>query len=414
MILPNNGKVVIFDDQISEVASLMAGLSHEKIPFVYFSDINGDDIPDQPIDNVRIIFLDLLLIDDNEPPVKKVISSLISRLRRTLSVNNGPYILIYWSTQRRKYGKALEMELSKRKLAPYKPFEILSLTKPSTLEKIKIELYNRFDKFKSLKAFFLFESIVNSAGGNIVNQFSNVFSVDGSWDKNLKDVLYKMGEARVGEENFKGLSDVNKIKNSLLTISSTMCEKINELIYDSSFSDIHFDPLAKYDTSLEAKAKFNTRLHLFKPIDSPIRSGNIYFVNRNKTLTSEILSKLKDPKKNIDDSKVKLLFIDLTPVCDYSQDKSYVRGVFGLLVKDVDKKLLKQPKPAFCKYSPLFFIEGEVFKLVLDFRYSDSILSGKFDERNWKPTFRISYELLAEFQAEYSKYINRPGFVSMY
>ncbi len=414
MMLPDNGKVVIIDDKIDEVINLISGLSAEKIPFVYYKDESGDDLPETPLQNVRIIFLDLLLIDDNAPPVKKVVSSIISRLKRVLSKDNGPYILIYWSTKRRKYSSALERELSKNSLKEYKPFEILSLSKPSTIEKVQEELAIRFEKFKSLKAFFLFESIANRTAGNIVNQFSYIFSVDGSWDKNLKDVLYKMGEARVGEANFKALSDSEKIKNSLLTISTTIDENIEKSISACDFDEINFDTLHKYDTTIEAKAKFNSRLHLFEPIAGPIKSGNIYFLRNRKAISNEIIDKAKEPHADFQYFRSKVFFLDLTPVCDYSQDKKYVRGVYGILVEKDDLKLFKKSLPAFCKKSPILFIEKRLTIMILDFRFSESMLSKEFKKKDWNASHKISNELLNEFQAELSKYINRPGFTSMY
>lgn len=414
MMLPDNGKVVIIDDKIDEVINLISGLSAEKIPFVYYKDESGDDLPETSLKNVRIIFLDLLLIDDNAPPVKKVVSSIISRLKRIISEDNGPYILIYWSTQRKKYSKALERELSKKSLKNYKPFEILSLSKPSSIEKVQEELAKRFEKFKSLKAFFLFESIANKTAGNIVNQFSNIFSVDGSWDKNLKDVLYKMGEARVGEVNYKALPDSEKIKNSLLTISTTIDENIEKSISICDFDEIDFDSLHKYDTTIEAKAKFNSRLHLFAPISGSIKSGNIYFLRNRKTISNEIIDKAKDPQANIQNFKPNVFFLDLTPVCDYSQDKKYVRGVYGVLVEKDDMKLFKKSMPAFCKKSPTLFIDKKVTTMILDFRFSESMLSQEFKKKDWSASHKISNELLNEFQAELSKYINRPGFTSMY
>ena len=56
MILPNNGKAVIIDDQLSEAFPLMTLLSQEKVPFVYFQDEGGDDLPEEPLKNIRLIF----------------------------------------------------------------------------------------------------------------------------------------------------------------------------------------------------------------------------------------------------------------------------------------------------------------------------------------------------------------------
>ena len=413
MILPDNGKVVIIDDKIDEVIELISGLSAEKIPFVYYKDELGADLPSTPLNNVRLLFLDLLLIDDNKPTVKTVISTLVSRLKKIIPHDNGPYILIYFSSTRRIYGKAFERELSKKSLSNYKPFLCLSITKPTNLEKVKKELEKKFDDFKSLKAFLLLESVTNKAASKVVNQFTGIFTVDGTWDKNLKDVLYKTGEARVGQETFKGLDNNGKIKSALLTISSTIDESIEGEMNELDFTGINFDPLVKYDTTSDAKAKFNSRLHLFSSDNLLIRSGAIYLLRNKKAMRNEIISKLRDPKNETVIS-AKLFFIDLTPVCDYSQDKKYVRGVYGLLWSGNDEKVLKKSKPAFSKSSPLLFINNQGQYLILDFRFCQSMLFDEFKKLNWKPAYKVSGELLNEFQSEFSKHISRPGYTSIY
>jgi hypothetical protein len=413
MILPDNGKVVIIDDKIDDVIELISGLSSERIPFVYYKDELGDDLPSEPLNNVRILFLDLLLIDDNRPPVKNVISTLITRIKKIIPKNNGPYILIYFSSTRRIYGKAFERELAKKKLKDYRPFLTLSISKPTNITKVKSELQTKFNNFKSMKAFLTLESVTNKATSKVINHFSDIFSVDGTWDKNLKDVLYKTGEARVGEVNFKTLGNEDKVKNALLSLSSTLDENIDREINNLNFSEISFDPLVKYDTTEEAKAKFNSRLHLFELNQSVIKSGVLYFLRKNKSITDEILDKLRDPKKT-SAIESKLFFIDLTPICDYSQDKKYVRGVYGIMVSKSDEKNFKNSRPAFSKFSPIIFHDDDTRRLILDYRFSKSILLSEFEKLKFKPVFRISNELLIEFQSDFAKHISRPGYISIY
>jgi len=415
MILPDNGKVVIIDDKYDEVKNLMSGLSSEKIPFVYYQDETGGDLPDTPLKNIRLIFLDLLLIDNSEQPVKKVISTIVSRLKKIISVDNGPYILIYWSTKRKKYSKALERELNKKRLSDYKPFEILRLSKPSSISNVKQELATRFDKFKSLKAFLLLESITNKSIGDVVNQFTKIFTVDGSWDKNLKDVLYKTGEARVGEDNFKPLDNPKKIQNSLLTISSTIDETIEKAINEIDFKEVSFDSITKYDTTLEAKAKFNSKLHVFNNIDSSIKSGTVYKSRKYKKTKDKILERLVNSPADLSRIKPETVLFDLTPVCDYSQDKEYVRAVYGICINDTGYKHLKARKfrQQFYRELPHIYFNGEIKYIILDYRFSFSILKSEFQRIKLKPLFKISNELLVELQADFSKHVNRPGIISL-
>jgi len=111
MILPNNGKVVIIDDVPDEVLGLMSALSKEKIPFHYYHEEDGSDLPDDHLDNIRLIFLDLMLISDAENTKDAVvIGAIATRLKQILSIDNGPYALVIWSTKENQYKKKLIKE----------------------------------------------------------------------------------------------------------------------------------------------------------------------------------------------------------------------------------------------------------------------------------------------------------------
>ena len=60
MIIPKQGRVVIVDNEIDDVKSLMAALSKEGISFTYF---NGgvDTLPETPLNGVKVVFFDLEL-----------------------------------------------------------------------------------------------------------------------------------------------------------------------------------------------------------------------------------------------------------------------------------------------------------------------------------------------------------------
>jgi hypothetical protein len=415
MILPDNGKVVIIDDKIEDVIELISGLSSEKIPFVYYKDELGEDLPNEPLNNVRIVFLDLLLIDDNKPAVKNVVSTLISRIKRIIPKNNGPYILIYFSSTKKIYGKAFERELNKKALKNYKPILSLSISKPTNLEKVKLELRSKFDKFKSFKAFLLLESITNKATSNAVNYFTSIIpSDDTNFDKKLKDILYQTGEARVGKENFTELSNGKKIKNSLLTLSSTIAENFDTAINELDFDEIAFEQVTKKDTSEEAKSKVNSRLHIFQNTNSPIKSGTVFKITKNKSLLNSILDTFNEKHSIDDNAKPQLLLIDITPVCDYSQDKNYSRGVYALLLEtDKYKNKNGEKSQSFFGFSPLLHLNNKTQRIIIDYRHITSFSKAEFEKLKLKPWFKLGSEITIEFQSDTSKHINRPGIISV-
>ena len=108
MILPNNGRIVIVDDNIREAQPLIQILSKRRIPFNYYSGTRAADFPDNPNENIcRVLFLDLNIFELNKD-AKTVISSIDAILKAIIPDNPNPYILVIWSKQKAEYQTALE------------------------------------------------------------------------------------------------------------------------------------------------------------------------------------------------------------------------------------------------------------------------------------------------------------------
>jgi hypothetical protein len=145
MILPTNGKVVIFDDQYEQIEGLLKTLSKERVPFLYYKDELGEDLPDKPIKKVRLVFLDIELVSGQTLSNHNIISSIGARFEKVLEKNNN-YVLIYWSTKEKKYQEVLNQAFEER-LIDYKPIVALSLNKSEALDqkgKIMGEFSQRF------------------------------------------------------------------------------------------------------------------------------------------------------------------------------------------------------------------------------------------------------------------------------
>ena len=105
MNLPLNGRIAIIDNELEQALPLMKVFAKNQMPYVFYK---GDDISYLPGDDamhndIRLLFLDINLINSKTPTEKEVKSSLYSVIRRVISENNFPYSLIYWSRQEKEY-----------------------------------------------------------------------------------------------------------------------------------------------------------------------------------------------------------------------------------------------------------------------------------------------------------------------
>jgi hypothetical protein len=419
MILPNNGKVIVFDDKIDDVKDLLSILSKEQIPYLYYHDEYAGDLPDKPVDNVRLVFLDLELVT-NSPNKKNLIGPIAQRLKRTLTPNN-IYILIYWSTKEDRYREELEKEFENGLLA-YKPLKMLSLNKAKakdegTLEYVQKVLNEEIKQFSALNPFMLWESAVNNAAGTITNHVCSIFSKDEKWDINMHGMLYQLAKAQAGTDAIKGLDSYQLLELAVDVFNTNLIESV-EKNFQAVEKTIKLGEIKQAGTGMseEDKNKLNTKIHLMSANKfNHCYPGNLYIFKYNDKAKEIVQRNVKDEfAGKISESNANLICLDITPSCDYSQGKNYSRMVYGILVKK-DFLTRKQLKPGEFRYDSCPIMKFDEFSyIMIDFRciqsYSAIELKKDFSA---EPKFRLRNNLLLDIQAQLSNHINRPGIITV-
>jgi hypothetical protein len=338
MILPNNGKVVVFDDQPKDIESLLKALSTTGIPFLYYQDELGDDLPENPIENIRLVFLDLELVVNGTTP-HNIISPIAARLKRVLTKNN-TYILVYWSTKEEKYRQTLEKAFNTT-LIDYKPIMILSLNKaaakeaPNAADYVKNALKDEMQDFSSLNAFMLWESAVNNAAGKITNGFTSIYAKDRNWDEKNHALLYSLAKAQAGDDSVRGLDNNGKLVAAFDLINCNLIDTVED-IFTSGLDSITLHEIVSGNpnTSIAEKSKINTSLHVNASTSfKHFYSGNLYLRDMDGT-GREIIQKNVNANRINDLMKenTKVVCLDVTPSCDYSADKNYSRMLYGIII----------------------------------------------------------------------------------
>ncbi|HSY62118.1 MAG TPA: hypothetical protein VK796_09595 [Cytophaga sp.] len=419
MILPNNGKVIVFDDKVEDVGPLLSILSKEQIPYLYYHDEYAEDLPEKAVENVRLVFLDLELVTNN-PNKKNLIAPIAQRLKRVLCPNS-LYILIYWSTKEEKYRAELEKEFESGLLA-YKPLKMLSLNKAKAkdegLEYIRISLMNELKEFSALNAFMLWESSVNNAAGSITNHICSIFKKDEKWDVNMHGMLYQLAKSQGGTDAIKGLNSYQLLELALDVINTNLIESV-EKNFQSVEQTITLGEIKQAGTGMsdDERIKLNTKIHLMyaDKCFKHFYPGNLYILEQNDIGNEIIQRNVKDDaKKNITKDNSKLICLDITPACDYSQGKNYSRMVYGILVHK-DFLTRKQLKDFDFRYDSCPIMKFDEYSYILiDFRCVRSYSSEQFKvEFKKEPKFRLRNNLLLDIQAQLSNHINRPGIITV-
>jgi len=417
MILPNNGKVVVFDDKQKDIESLLKALSKEKIPFLYYQDETGSDLPADPVENVRLVFLDLELVVNN-PTSHNIISTIAGRFRRVLTTNN-VYVLLYWSTKEDKYRVDLENAFDNG-LNEYKPIKIISLNKAHALadndpiEYITKALRTEMRGFSSLIGFMLWESSVNDAAGRITNELTS-FIMRKEVDKGMYGLLYRLSKEQAGAVAVADQDNNQKLNLAFELINNSLVET-TERLFAERLPKVEIGDIKEGGRELQEGEKviLNTRLHILSSEHlQHFYSGNLYILENNGLAREIVLRNCeKSSHELLDTDTTKLICLDITPSCDYAQRKYYTRVIYGVKLKKEFKKNISRGDHGY-KEHPIFEIDGESI-LIFDFRTVRSFTREEFSYRfSEKPRYRLRKSILLDIQAQLSNHINRPGIVNI-
>jgi len=419
MILPNNGKVIVFDDQHKDVETLLKALSKERIPYLYYQDELGLDLPDLPVENVRLVILDLELVSNNPTP-HNIIAAIGKRLQTVLTKNT-TYILIYWSAKEGKYRENLETAFSSG-LKEYRPVLIKSLNKAQAkasdnpITYIRDGLREEMRQFNSMNAFLLWESCVNNAAGTITNNLTNIFEKNSDWDKNFSNLLFTLSKAQAGTEIVKALTDKEKLTTSFEIVNSTLIENI-EYGYQAKLGAITISEIKEGGQGIQPveKIKLNTSIHLLKSDSlNHYFSGNVYLKELSVIGADILKHNFKEGKlQEINNANPQLVCLDITPSCDYSQRKNYSRILYGVKVGGAFSKSDLRDEDSRYKLCPIMEFNSASY-IILDYRHFKTFSKADFElEFPDKPKYRLRNNLLFDIQAQLSNHINRPGIVTV-
>ncbi len=436
--IPKNGSVVIIDDKIKEVIPLFNILSKAGISFTYYSGTDLEELPEKPIQTIRAVFLDIQLIPAlNAHSYSQMALNLLEKI---IPDDNGPYILLIWSTNQRQYAETLEAQIigpnySRRpaiiihldKIDYFKQEilqknsntqEVKFIPKSDAFKSITKKINSELEKVKVFHLFTLWSDIINNSANEHVNNFLTLFPYDNQWQNNLKKTIFKLAKAVAGD-TINNIEDDEKIKYAFFSLNRTLIdtiEKNTNLNFKISLKNIKNGVINQ-----SIIADINSKLHLMLiNSDWKIKTGNLYIIPQNHTrIYSEHLDLIISERnfkatrcEEIKLNRPKLFRLDITPVCDYAQDKGYVRFLYGFIIDSRFEDEVK--KKNFNNYvSPLLYINNKIVFLFIDFRFSNSVQNEKKFNIKLKPNFVVKKEIITDMQTHFSHYINRPGIIKV-
>lgn len=424
MNLPLNGRIAIIDDQITQAEPLMKILAKRQIPFTYFSG-EYDFLPDlsNTSNDIRILFLDINLIDNTERPNKELKAKLIPVLSRVISENNYPYVIIYWS-RHEHHKKLIEEEIFEIELKNRKPIAFFSAIKSNFFhldgtptDNFNVEISNLFREINNLitmspaYSYLLnWENKVHTSTDKTLEEIFRAYSNSDSWLDNANYIMNKLGLSYAGKA-FINYSAEDKIKSSYNALNIVFADTLENTLNNSPIINAAILKVSTVAKNSKSVNYINKKLLISDEIYSMKYSGTVIEIS-DKKLNNEyekLLDKiLKDQKKKVEiiDSWKKL-WLNVTPLCDTVQGKVVFHRMIRCFL--VTKKFCNAFHVNEALYiSPSFTFSEQDYCLVIDFRHFFT-LTQLSNSKNRNPIFRVRQQLLSEIQSKLSRHINRQG-----
>lgn len=423
MNLPQNGRVVVIDDKPDEALPLIEALSKQNIPLNYFNP-TSENLPDEPLSGVRVIFLDINLQEyQGHADDKTKASTAAGFVKKIIGTVKSPYLLLIWA--KHDDSEILNYLLDYLKFNP--PLLMKSLQKSEckeadySLELILHKITTEVDDGSFFHILTMWENLVHQSAaetiGNISNDSDDVIQ---DWNIKLGSLFYALAEANAGI-NVEEMDNIGVIKNSILPFNSIFIDVLenNLHVYNNTNITEKIDfCTCKRKLSDDLKAEINSKLLLNQINEYCLpMPGNIYEVETSDEIfnldVNDILnSSYLQTSKLLDE--IKYIILEVSPLCDYSNKKWKVHRVaLGFLLPQEHIKSIKKADYIYVSSLLNCRIDGikKNYKLILDLRYFTSV---SFDYLKSKvPLYRAKHQFLIDIQQKISTHISRPGVLSL-
>ena len=422
--ISNSGRIVVIDDKSEEAMPLLATLGRDGLPYVYY-DGKPDSLPETAQGGIRFVFLDIELQGMEGQNDKTKASGLTGRLKRIISKDNGPYVIVFWT----KHKEVIELVVENCKQSGFpavawvdiEKTELLKQDGTYNIQEIKNKIRDRLRSIGAFRLYVAWENAVNHAAKKFVSEFAALvdFTDSESWSKNTSALFHELYKAYSG--NTENISDDEKFKYAGHLINRSFLDQLESLTSSQLRLPDGFT-LTKKTTDKTTIAKMNTSLFLHKNKSGKPCPGYVY--KDDNVSISDALKKsyFKDGKAP---SSLSLCKIIITPECDIANDKTlkhengngavyqYHRTVYGLLCQ-IDPDNLKQEKKRFNDRGKdaRFFVgplwhDGSVRWLIIHFMTISVQPESEFTQDKF--LFAIKRDLLFDLQSKTANHVNRLG-----
>jgi hypothetical protein len=438
LMIGSDYKIIAVDNEIGELEKIVNTFNNLRttcLPILYNA---GDEIIEK-YSGVRIAFFDINFGLGNPSSDSDLCNIIASALKEVISPDNGPYALIFWSLHTDKL-EIIKNYIEKREKNNIpRPLLINTIDKSAVVdnaEKLKTEV-ERVLSNSTLEAMLDYEEKARIAAADTINAVfsliphgSDKWGITTEFEKNFNSVFSKMSMDTLGFEHAKS--------NPKLAVQKALAPIFTYNSQKSLLSDNWNSLLTDLNEKIAKKIKFpndfqvgylNSIYHLYNGDDCSKGTRGIIIKSNipdkgyqdfAKRKYSEILHDfIPFVENNIDNTKKKELrsrcecvFIEISALCDYTQQKPrMLKYILGLkFPSEVEEHIDRKHRSESIFVTPLFTLPNESFYIAVNFRF---VIGMNIDDPKLGDIkFCLGEELVNQIGNRYASYVSRIGVIS--
>lgn len=407
---------LIIDDSPDEVNQLKELLEENDIWTKHYTPLDLENISN-PINNRKIIFLDLFL--DESANKESNISKIRQYFSKLLGPNFGSYGVVLWTKHSEELSSFKEkIYKTGSKYAP--PLFVISMDKTRYLrennfDNLLEDLERELMQDVSSSFFIEWNKSVKSGADQTIKSLYSLFETSDEKDMYFEAILYSLATNYVGvpkniKDDYNEFLQKDLIKSLMDTLQFEISNSYNQV--DNLFKRRENMIFHDNEKSSEIKMKSFSKLNSILLLDNqnitqeyPL-PGNIYIKKKSTQKDIQYFKSIFNVAK-ID----KIIVFDITPPCDFSNQKKggHSRIVQGVIL-DYNKDLLKKCEgQRFYKIDPIS-ISDESKMIILDFYRFNTISERTLSRKDqYEIIMRAKNSLFADILQKLSSHMSRIG-----
>ena len=455
MTIPQNGRVVIIDDNWEEAKPIVKALGRKSVPILYFPAI--DCCPDAPVDDIRIVFLDLRLLPGSSE-TKAAIGPAYAVFSKIISETNGPYILALWTKHIEEYDEFLAMiKKYNPAILPHWTIQLVKndyieskganewVEKQGAMDRLQEELAKIMVPHSALRALISWEACMHRSASGVVKELWALAKGESDVDNQLAALMALIGEANIGKQHFAKappehqtaelFSVLTEVAIDILESDSLRCHHVLGIPSDPSPGDNLISAINSRLFFAGTVVQANTPGQLYSTIKKDIVERllgqklkawqeELFDTDKIRIHTGTDAEKDEWRKNKLQDLREQspLVFVEVSPNCDFAQKKrKLLRIVPGLWVNKEDYGIVRHDAQ-YLYTTP--DIVGNAIGLdksqgcvIFDLRGTSTFVEKQWSEIieqfSLAATKKMRRSLLTEMQTRLASHMSRPGINSL-